>query len=122
MKLIKKSLQNIGKEQKKDLTEQDGVKHLSLIQSHSKNKKCLILYSVILIKVYQNIQGCLNRLVNWLPRLILAVGCCLIFAAFIQSLNMAFAIGLMAKPFDEDNAYANKNIEGETKQLNPKKE
>ena len=66
--------------------------------------------------------GCLNRLVNWLPRLILAVGCCLIFAAFIQSLNMAFAIGLMAKPFDEDNAYANKNIEGETKQLNPKKE
>ena len=46
----------------------------------------------------------------------------LIFAAFIQSLNMAFAIGLMAKPFDEDNAYANKNIEGETKQLNPKKE
>ena len=66
--------------------------------------------------------GCLNRLVNWLPRLILAVGCCLIFAAFIQSLNMAFAIGLMAKPFDEDNAYANKNIERETKQLNPKKE
>lgn len=66
--------------------------------------------------------GCLIRLVNWLPRLILAVGCCLIFAAFIQSLNMAFAIGLMAKPFDEDNAYANKNIEGETKQLNPKKE
>ena len=66
--------------------------------------------------------GCLNRLVNWLPRLNLAVGCCLIFAAFIQSLNMAFAIGLMAKPFDEDNAYANKNIEGETKQLNPKKE
>ena len=66
--------------------------------------------------------GCLNRLVNWLPRLILAVGCCLIFAAFIQSLNMAFAIGLMAKPFDENNAYANKNIERETKQLNPKKE
>ena len=66
--------------------------------------------------------GCLNRLVNWLPRLILAVGCCLIFAAFIQTLNMIFAIGLMSKPMEEDNAYANKNIEGESKHLNPKKE
>ena len=66
--------------------------------------------------------GCLNRLVNWLPRLILAVGCCLIFAAFIQTLNMLFAIGLMSKPMEEDNEFANKNIEGEAKQLNPKKE
>ena len=66
--------------------------------------------------------GCLNRLVNWLPRLILAVGCCLIFAAFIQTLNMLFAIGLMSKPMEEDNEYANKNIEGEAKHLNPKKE
>lgn len=61
--------------------------------------------------------GCLNVLVNWLPGLIGAVGGCLIVAAFLQTLNMLFAIGLLSQPLDDTELNSKKieNNEDENK-------
>lgn len=45
--------------------------------------------------------GCLYKLTHWIPSLIGAIGGCLIFAAFVQSINWFVAFALVYKPFEE---------------------
>lgn len=46
--------------------------------------------------------GCLNKLINWIPSLIGAIGACLITSAIIQIVGLIFALKLMSYT-DEDS-------------------
>lgn len=60
--------------------------------------------------------GCLYMLTNWLPSLIGAIGGCLVFAAFVQSVNWFVAFTLLHKPLDDDPS--SEKIEDNNKKKN----
>ena len=45
--------------------------------------------------------GCLNRLINWIPSLVGAVGACLITSAFLQIINLLFIFKLINTNIDD---------------------